>query len=79
MEEAILMDYRYQPAVNDELDELGKYLKQGDRSELKFVSWVNDRSHAWLFFETPYEEYFCGVREDLVGQAMVYEGKEPIV
>jgi hypothetical protein len=40
---------------------------------------MDDRSHPWLFLQTPYKESFCGVWEDLIGQAMVYEGKEPIV
>ena len=34
MEEAMLMDYRHQPTVDYELDELRKDLKQGNRSEL---------------------------------------------
>ena len=34
MEEVVLVNNRHQPAVDDELDELEKYLKQGDGSEL---------------------------------------------
>jgi hypothetical protein len=51
--------------------------KEIGRSCSLSVGWMIDPIPG--FFSRPYEESFCGVREDLIVQIMVYEGKKPIV